>query len=201
MTIHYFCVFTTKQAAEKEHFPGSLEAVLFPHRGWLCHSLPCFQHVLTLYCCSLCWATHRLPLSAAVPSLAALGCSEQRLWSAFPSHTPSLSLQNPWKNDTPQCNLLLKYFTLWISLNNYWLRFFSVLTDIAQYRPLAKSSCWIHTLLPRYLHGFNHPKHSESLSEISALYSRQKLIWNCETERNDVLPELQETWSYFNLSS
>lgn len=163
MTIHYFCVFTTKQAAEKEHFPSSLEAILFPHRGWLYHSLPCFQHVLTLYCRSLYWATHRLPLSAATPSLAALNCSKQRLWSGFPSHTASLSLHSPQKNDIPQCNLVHKYFTLWISLNNHLLWFFSVVTDIAQHRPLAKSSCWIHTLLPRYLHGFNHPKHSESV--------------------------------------
>jgi len=95
MTIHYFCVFTTKQAAEEEHFPGSLEAVLFPHRGWLCHSLPSFQHLLTLYCCRLYSATHRLPLSATLLSLAALNCSKQRWWPGFPLHTPSPSLHTP----------------------------------------------------------------------------------------------------------
>lgn len=35
---------------------------------------------------------------------------------------------------------------------------------------------------------------------LSLPYSIKKLIWNYETERDYVLPELQEIWSYFHLT-
>lgn len=87
----FLCVYN-KASSSSRTFPGQLGSWPFPSQRAALPLSSCFQHLLPGNCCCLYWATHGLPLSATMLSLAALNCSKQRLGSRFPFHTIRLTL-------------------------------------------------------------------------------------------------------------
>lgn len=119
-------VYVQQSKQQKKNISWVAWKLSFPLREGNCHSA-CFQHLLTVSRCCLSWATHRLPLSAALLSLAARTALHTGYDPRFPC-TWSVSLHT--HAEDRQFSLIQKHLTIWINWNNRLLGFFFVVADI-----------------------------------------------------------------------